>query len=66
MAGWLKAWSLCKELEPASPEDKLRPVINPIKDDEDRIIVIDSDPGKSVSSTASREEFKKVSPLIGM
>ena len=33
MAGWLKAWFLCKELEPASPEEKLRPVNNPITDD---------------------------------
>ena len=33
MAGWLKAWSLCKELEPASSEEKLRTVNNPITDD---------------------------------
>jgi hypothetical protein len=33
MAGWLKAWSLCKEFEPASPEEKVRPENNPITDD---------------------------------
>jgi hypothetical protein len=33
MAGWLKAWSLCKELEPALQEEKARPVNNPVTDD---------------------------------
>ena len=33
MAGWLKAWSLCKKLEPALPEEKIRPITAPITDD---------------------------------
>jgi DNA invertase Pin-like site-specific DNA recombinase len=33
---------------------------------EDRIIVIDSDPGKSGSSTAGREGFKKLVSEVGM
>ena len=33
MAGWFKAWSLCKELGPALPEEKVEPVKNTITDD---------------------------------
>ncbi len=33
MAGWLKAWSLCKELKPALIEEKVEPIKNTITDD---------------------------------
>lgn len=33
MVGWLKAWSFCKELKPALPEEKGEPVNNTITDD---------------------------------